>query len=342
MTAMFARVARVGALGVLLFGAFALAVVAFPLARYPANPPSSVPSGAVAIVRRQVDRARQVELRLEWEPDRSAVLARGGLITAMAITPGSSVECGRPVAALDGRAVVAYCGPGPLWREVTADSEGFDAAQAWDFLRSTGLLVGDTPTWSERNDAIRAFRDLHQLGDGPALDPADLVWMPAASQADEVVVQLGQRVEQGTTIFVDRGNVSKATVTGLPADPAPEDFVVTLPSLATALAVGPDGTIADVSAVTGALGAAGRVDGTAVAAVDATARLAEPVAGWAVPASSIQQGTSGNCVGIRRDGQPLKAVAVEVLGYSVGTALVTGALEDQDVVVVNPGSDLRC
>ena len=64
-----------------------------------------------------------------------------------------------PVVQIDGRWVLAYCGPRPLWRDVEAATVGGDRDEVVAFLVATGYLhpTGDTATKAEVTKAIRAL-----------------------------------------------------------------------------------------------------------------------------------------------------------------------------------------
>lgn len=120
-----------------------------------AQPPELVAVGEVTDVRRS---AVRVEVRRE-EP-RSLVSRRGGVVTATYAEPGDVLENGSSVVALDGRALVAFVGETPMFRDVGPGAQGEDVRAVGTVLAARGLLGEDAV--SDRytralGDAICAF-----------------------------------------------------------------------------------------------------------------------------------------------------------------------------------------
>lgn len=160
----------------LVAGSVAVAVWAFPSVPYPNDDPDALAATVVPVVERSVDRVQPVSVELDWSADRSVSLARDGLVTGVAVSPGSRAGCGAVVATIEGRAVVLFCAEAPLWRPITGTTAGPDADATWDFLRALGLLGEEPTSRAQRTDAIRGFRYVFALGNGTTIEPSDLVW----------------------------------------------------------------------------------------------------------------------------------------------------------------------
>lgn len=334
---MFVRGIRVVVWIVITAAAVGVAVLAFPLAQFPSEPTTALPTNAVPVVARSVDQVRPVQLGLEWVGDRTVTVARVGLVTGVSVTAGTRLECGVEVARLDGRAVVSYCAPAPLWRPVTSTTVGTDADQVWSFLGGLGLLAPEPTTRTQRSEAVKTFRYLFGLGQGTSIDPGDLVWVVAPTDVDDVMVAVGDRVDVDAIVFADTGGLLAATVTGLAETGAPERFVVTVPPSGELFEVTAESTVTDLDRLSVAVGADARTGDELSATVDAVARLATPLQGWAVPASSILTDNSVTCVSVTR-ADVVSSVIVEVIGYSVGSALIDGELQEGDLVVTDPAA----
>lgn len=341
MSSMVMRTLKMLGWVVVLVGSLALAVLALPLAQYPDDEPGGLPASAVPVVERRIDGARPAKLELRWSSDVVLETARDGLVTEVIAVPESQLDCASAVGRIDGRVVISFCASAPLWRPVTSSTVGTDADSVWAFLGSLGLLA-DPMSRTQRSEAIRAFRYVFGLGDGATVEPGDLVWSKGPVSVDEVLFEVGDRVVAGQPLLVDRGEVVAASVMGLPADRPASEFVVAVGPDATVFAVGDDASLLDPVGVGTALGPLGRVDGVAVVEADTTARLETPLEGWAIPASAVVQFNEAVCVAAQAPDGSIRVVVVEIVGYSVGSALVTGDLRSDDVALTGESQPASC
>jgi hypothetical protein len=267
-----------------------------------------------------------------------------GLVSSVAVQPGVEVACGQEVLRVAGRVLLAYCGPGPLFRGVSSRTTGADADQFVEFLRGLGLLADGDVTRQQVDRAIRDLQALLGWTVNGVVMPGDFVWIGAPFVPSAVLLEPGMSVDAAGDVMQVASTLVSATVTvgsgAQPVDSSSSPFVFALDSSTETYPVGADGTIEGLAALEGELRARlanGELPVSAVGSV----RLAEPVLALTVPATAVVSGSAGECVWIR-DGSVERVVPVSVLGSSIGVVFVEGEISNGDEVVVAPVGSGGC
>jgi hypothetical protein len=324
-----------------------LAVIALPLASYEQRPidTDAADASAVAVTTREIDLAAPATVAAVWSADRRVRLpAVSGLVSSVSVSPGVELGCAQEVLRVSGRALLAYCGPGPLFRDVSSRTNGADASEFVAFMQRVGLLEQGEVTRQQVDRAIRNVQAWMKWPVTGAVTPQDFVWIGEPFIPSDVLVEPGVIVAAGADVLQIAPVVESATVavgSGARAgDAATSGFVFALDSSSTTYAVGTDGTIDDLSGLAAELRER-LVDGELPASAVGTVRLEKPLSALTVPATAVLSGPSGECVRVSGAGGD-RAVPVSVLGSSVGVVYVDGAITDGDQVVVAPDGPPGC
>lgn len=328
-------------------GGVSLAVVALPLASYEQRgvDTDATEASVVSVTSREIDLASAATVVVEWSGDRLVRLpAVSGLVSSVSVGPGVEVVCAQEVLRVAGRVLMAYCGPSPLFRDVSSRSRGADAAEFVDFLQQVGLLADGEVTSSQVDRVIRDVQAFVGWRVNGVVTPADFVWIGAPFVPSDVLVEAGMTVSDGTDVMQVAPGLVSATVTvgsgPRPADGSESALVFALDSSATTYPLGADGTVADLGALEGELRSR-PTDGELPVSAVGSVRLAEPILASTVPATALVSGAAGECVRVRdTDGE--RVVPVTVLGSSIGVVYVDGAIADGDQVVVAPDGSSGC
>lgn len=330
---------------VLLVGAVALAVVAFPLVRYSDRTDGAgrlaLLDATVSALLRPAQFDTSVTAQLAWSGSVKVWSRASGLVTALDLHAGVPVPCNVPIVELDGRPVVSYCGPRPLSSEVTPWTRGRDTDEFFGWLRELGFFAEvDDPSASQRRDAIEFWRAGVGLERRQSVDPAELVWLPAGQVVpDEIAVQVGQHVGAGELLFSTAEQLLDASVNLADVVLPPDGALVFALDRASPLPVGRDGHIAELAEMQQQLRAREPDDPTPLS-VAASVRLAEPIEVVSLPASTLFSDSISACVAVT-DGVTTTAVPVAVISSSAGTVLVDGPVAGLQVLV-DPDRSLPC
>lgn len=340
---MILRAARFVALVALISAAVGIAVAALPLARFPERATPQVPQGALAVASRVIDFARPVQVEVEWSDPFVSRSAIDGMVTSTPVQPGDRLACGSVAVVVEDRPVAAYCGPYPLWRDIGPASQGDDAEAVWRYLGSLGYLDAADVDQALLETAIARFRDDLGMMQGSSLSVSDLAWVgdDGGLAVDALAIGVGDVIATGAELLIGERFVTAAAVSGLPMDPPPEHFAVSLGS--DLYSLNADGSIVDLEALAAAVERTTTPSDEPPRQLEAVARLASPVSVWAVPATGIVSGSSGTCVVlIDSTGEGTTTVEVDVVDYSTGTAMVRGALSEGQLVVAIASATATC
>lgn len=326
---------------ILCVGAIALTSIALPLAKYDQPPSARAIGGDIQVTSRETDFAAPATAHLVWSVGRFISLSQAsGTVTRVMVEGGQRVDCGAPAIEIDGRTLLAYCAESPLYRVVAASSKGRDADEFAAFVVSMGLLKPNEVKDVRRKAIV--YKALQNFLGRPATDsfsPADLVWIGTPATPTDVTVRVGQSVSQGTDVFAVAAQLQSAIVAM--ADGPPGPLLFSVEGDPNRLTVRGDGAVSDLSSLQTALDVAGRKPEETPSDTAGRVRLATPIAAWAVPASAVVSGSSGVCVFVRGDGESTHPVSVVPVDATVGTVLVTAALQPGDRVLTYPGP-LQC
>lgn len=321
-------------------GGVALAVVAVPLASYEQRgiEVDAIDDSVVSVTTREIDLASSATVSAVWSSERRVRLpAVTGLVTALTASPGVEVDCGTEVLRVDGRPMLAYCGPGPLFREVSAQTRGTDAAEFVQFLQRIELLSPGDVTSDQLNEVIRDMQTSVGWTVDGTVSPGDLVWIEAPFVPSGVLVEPGMTVEAAHDVLLVEPELVSATVTisdgARPAE-SQSDMVFSLDGSNASYPVRSGGVIADLDGLEGELRSR-PIDGGLPATALGSVRLAVPLPALTVPATAVVSGPTGECVQVR-DADGDRAVSVSVIGSSIGVVFVDGDIANGDEVVVAP------
>lgn len=260
----------------------------------------------------------------------------GGLVTAVPVSPGDTVDAGDVVVEVDRLALRALPTEAPLHRPIDRRSVGRDVEDLQAALAQLGLYDGpvDGRSGTATMDAVAAF-----LGVPPSsrlsLDPTQVLWLSESLPVFRVAVELGRPVPPvGEPLVIGPAPVLSAALT----PDAGARFEGSWPARfesqdgALAASVTDDGSVAfeDVAAVVARLDQPpGRVELAGIL------RSAEAVLVTAAPTTAIVVGADGSaCVWLA---EPRSPVPVEPVGSSaIGATYLRPDPAIAGPVIVNP------
>lgn len=328
----------------LAVGAVALAAVALPLSQYRTGSGTDLAMETVSAVERQSDLAVNGSVRLSWSTARVfRAGATSGLVTAVTARPGEGVDCGDPVLEVDGVQLWAYCGPRPLWRDISAGTRGSDRDELVEFLSVAGLLeeVPAEATNSEVGDAIAHLHGAAGSAASKIASPGEFVWIgDGAATPTGVAVEAGQTLSGGDPVLVIDAALTEATVDSADSATDTGERVFGVDRSSERFDV-VDGRISDVAGLSAVLEQQGLLaEGLPDVATGST-RLRDPIEMITVPATAVLSGSGDVCV-LVVDGDGTRSVSVVPQSASVGTVFVIGDITAGDAVVVNPDRAQGC
>lgn len=248
-----------------------------------------------------------------------------GLVTR-APRPGAAPKPGGTVLEIDGRPVVAFDGPAPLWRVLGEGDKGDDVAALQRWLSGTGYDAGKADGTFGRTlrVAVVAFNEATGRGKVATFDPASVVWTGEEPPAiDSVDVVAGDRVSPGTVVATGPARVVGAT---LAAPEGSQPTAVAGPEMELVLGelVVPLGTDADrVTDDDDLASLASAARGQESVNVRLRPTRAEPV--LAVPVTALVQSRDGT-----------RCLFPDAVGAPVTVAVVGGGLASVHLDVTTP------
>lgn len=325
-------------LGLLVVPALALGAWTL-VAQQPDRTATARPVGPVVVTPERYDRVPEAQRALTFERADGVELRveAQGLVTR-APRAGAAPKPGATVLEIDGRPVVAYDGPTPLWRSLVPGDKGKDVAELQRWLARAGYDAGEPDGSFGRSlrAAVVAFNSATGRGKVASFDPAAVVWTGSeAPRLAAAAVAVGDRVSPGTVVARGPVRVVAATLSAAEdARPSAVDGVDAQIVLGDVSVPVPAGArrVTDADDLAALVAAAHDAE---TAAVVLRAAESQPV--LAVPATAVVQARDGSrCVFPDATGAPVR---IEALGgglasvqLDVSTPLVT--------VLVNP-SDVR-
>jgi hypothetical protein len=272
-----------------------------------------------------------------------------GTVTRVDVAPGTTLDTGGAVYAVDGVPVIAYADESVIYRPLQRGDTGADVAAAQRVLSVVlGVDTGAEGTFGATTErAVRAYeRRIGVATPTGVLDPAWFARLPAAPfVVASVEIQPGQPAPAaGEPVATATGTASAVTVLTDSTGPA-GTYRLTTPDGAIAVTHAVDGTWqVDDPAAAGLLvtGSGEVLDGTAT--LTGRLRLSPGEDGQSLPgAAVVTDALGGTCVVTSDDRQ---AVRVEILGSTAdGLAQIRPTLPADATVLLDPLTtlgDLTC
>lgn len=299
---------------------------------------------STVVTRGVVGHASQAEL----------VAGVAGRLTGLEVETGDVIEAGAVLWRIDGRPAVAVAGDTPLWRELSAGSNGPDVEVVQQMLSDQGVEVSVTRDFDDGTEqVVRMWQADHGFASPDGIvRPSDLVVTSLPARVGSTPTDLGAFVEPATPLVTTTATEVSVTVELNPSDRARieqgDPARVTLS--ATGETVEGEVVLASTEPQTredGTLYYAGDValgDNTfdEVDGAQSEVRIViEQVTDvLTVPLSAVVSGTDGeSAVRVIGDDDQTELVSIE-LGLSEGglVEVVSGLDGDEEVVVAQAGS----
>lgn len=287
-----------------------------------------------------------------------------GLLQRVDITEGQKIEHGMPVVLVDGIVRQAWQTALPFARFISSGDSGADVTALKAALAKLGYAVteGDRLDWRTLL-AVRGFAS--SIGvpgsrDLTAFDPGWVIFLPEPITAGQILLTVGTLAPAtGDELVTGRERVSDAVFTSaaiveqLEASDVAIEIDRDVP-VASRVAVDSDEflTIAE-SRLTPSTSDATRPDSISLETLSlllrpqttgTTARLSSPAptGSWILPAAAIYIASSGKTCLLVKDNDEPRAMPVEVLSESDGSAVVAAPLSVNLVAALYPSEDVGC
>jgi hypothetical protein len=218
---------------------------------------------------------------------------------------------------------------------------GPDMDQLVEQLVALGDLASPANNALTVQDLAVAIRSMQRKAGSPddgVVSPTDLLWIGSPQKVASVDLNIGDAAAGGAPVWSTDVRLERATIIDVSLDASARKFNVDQSPVQ--FSVNADGSIADVAAFQPvALG--GHSVSDLPTTVAGSLRLAEPILGLTVPASSIVSGKNGTCV-IVANGSDSTTVAVKIVDSSVDAVFIDAALDVGAKVLVNPSAQASC
>ncbi|MFT5222924.1 MAG: biotin carboxyl carrier protein [Glaciecola sp.] len=158
------------------------------------------------VQRRDIVTTTSLAGTLTYADARSVQAGTPGTITWLPES-GASIEPGQPLFAVDGQPVVLLAGDLPMWRNLSEQSDdGQDVAVLEQALIALGVadeasMTVDETFTSSTATAVAALRAMVGLSEGEAINLGDVVYRPSAVRIAGIDVQVGDRIQAGTSVL---------------------------------------------------------------------------------------------------------------------------------------------
>ena len=205
------------AVAALAVGAGGAALAMASDADTPASTDATTPVTTATVQTRDLVSTTTLEGTLTYTDSRTVAVDVAGTVTALPEI-GTTVAPGEALLEIDGVPVPLLPGDLPLWRALSVDSEdGKDVTVLEQALIDLGHATEDELTIDEEftsvtGDAVAAFREAAGLEEDESLAPGEVVVLPGAVRIAGHGVELGDRVQSGTTALTVTGTQRIVTV----------------------------------------------------------------------------------------------------------------------------------
>lgn len=182
-----------------------------------ASTDATTPVTTATVQTRDLVSTTTLEGTLTYTDSRTVAVDVAGTITALPEI-GTTVAPGEALLEIDGVPVPLLPSDLPLWRALSVDSEdGKDVTVLEQALIDLGYATEDDLTIDEEftsvtGDAVAAFREAAGLEEDESLAPGEVVVLPGAVRIAGHGVELGDRVQSGTTALTVTGTQRIVTV----------------------------------------------------------------------------------------------------------------------------------
>lgn len=304
------------------------------------EPPSfaeTTTAGMFDIVPTITDDPRSVFIDIDAQALPGLLAPRAGVVTQLACEPGGTMRSGEVVLAIDGVPLPALASAMPLWRDISLGMEGTDVAAIQSELVRLGLSTSTSGRYDDETSA--AVRALLARSGAPTpaegLERGAVVWLPRPSvTVASCAATVGSTLVAGGPLVSLAPSIDRARV-ALPVDAAEGERVLEVDG--QRFAVDGEGAVSDDAfpALAAALAVAPEEQAGSVAA---TLRLADPIEGWGVPASSLSE--FDGVMACVSDG--VGGHRVRVIGSELGTTSVVFEGAAPPAVSLRPPEGLAC
>ena len=205
------------AVAALAVGAGGAALAMASDADTPASTDATTPVTTATVQTRDLVSTTTLEGTLTYTDSRTVAVDVAGTVTALPEI-GTTVAPGEALLEIDGVPVPLLPGDLPLWRALSVDSEdGKDVTVLEQALIDLGYATEDELTIDEEftsvtGDAVAAFREAAGLEEDESLAPGEVVVLPGAVRIAGHGLELGDRVQSGTTALTVTGTQRIVTV----------------------------------------------------------------------------------------------------------------------------------
>lgn len=302
------------------------------------------------------ERSQRVSLDLRFGPAANVFAPPGltGLVEAVQVRPGASIEDGKPIATIGGIERVGVVSAVPFSRTLQHGQSGSDVAQLNQVLRSRGLAAGEGERFDDATErgVIALSKQLGSPGSA-VFDPSWFVFIPKeATAVTKVAVQPGMPAPADGEPILD---LAPALIAASWADPndAASSGGATAPDLANGARLIVNGT--PVGELTSKNADGSGLVGLAILSklasllppdaetADGVVVSAAPSGSSTIGAASIYTDDAGRTC-VRWRSTPTSGThrtRIAVVDSVGGDAVVTGLPDEATRVQVNPPTALR-
>lgn len=293
-------------------------------------------TSAVDLEALEYDDAATVSLTLTQDEEPTLTSPAAGRLTAFTCAAGQQLASGESIGSVDGMPITALATAIPLYRDLTDADTGEDVRALQQALTDLGYPVRPDGQVGEYTRRL-----VTRLLDGPRATTLDVIpasrflWLSASQvEVAQCLAHVGEHVETTTPLLRTPSTVSAAHLSGLPAQPAPGDRLLTVPGIDSPLALGQARDIpadlldslgsADLSeaepASTSRSGtASGESEGKNTQSLQVRWTLATPLTVVSVPPSALYRLNEGQACLQSPQGE---VYPVTLVGSQLGTSLV--------------------
>lgn len=279
-------------------------------------------AGSIALEPQAFFDPQQVELAAEFSTPTKVLSTGSGIVTAYHCRPGETMEAGRVLARVGQTPVVALASRVPLWRTISATSQGPDVDAVRKELNRLRLIGPTPPSGSPAgSETIAALADLAELPTTTGQIPATtFAWIPRPRvKVAACPSAVGGQVSVGSPLIELAAELTQVSVKTWPGDVVPGPRVLTVDGVRVSVgkagaAITPQGTrkLRRTALFRAFVSSDGEVP------LQGTLSLKRGLDVVAVPAGSVIVTSGSSCVS-----QSGIAVPVQIVTSELGKTLLT-------------------